>query len=272
MTAATTRDVCAVANSSPPPRCYRRRVALEIIQVTDRITCLRRASYYTCSYVIRADRGIVLVDAGMKSDGSDVLEGLEAMGADITEVRAVLLTHWHNDHAAGAGEVRARSGATVCASAAEVPFLTRETASHGVLGWLSDAIPEAGPLVLAKGLLGSAPMRAVEVDRVVGEGDEIEGFRVIETPGHTDGHLSFWFEPERALFAGDALALIDDRLRFMARAVTPDLVASRASIARCLELAPSLVCPGHRHHGRCDAAELQRFGALVAGEEWPLLG
>jgi glyoxylase-like metal-dependent hydrolase (beta-lactamase superfamily II) len=247
-------------------------VALEIIQVTDRITCLRRASYYTCSYVIRTDRGIVLVDAGMKSDGSDVLDGLAAIGAHVSEVRAVLLTHWHNDHAAGAAEVRARSGAPVCASAAEVPFLTRATASSGVLGWLSDAIPEAGPLVLAKGLLGSAPMRGVEIDRVVGDGDEIEGFRVIETPGHTDGHLSFWFEPERALFAGDALALIDGCLRFMARAVTPDLVASRASMKRCLELEPSLVCPGHRHHGRCDAAERTRFGALVDSDEWPMLG
>jgi glyoxylase-like metal-dependent hydrolase (beta-lactamase superfamily II) len=247
-------------------------MALEIIPVTDRITCLRRASYFTCSYVIRAERGIVLVDAGMKSDGSDVFEGLAEMGARVEDVRAILLTHWHNDHAAGAAEVRARSGAQVVASAAEVPFLTRATASSGVLGWLSDAIPEAGPLVLAKGLLGSAPMRAVEVDRIVGNGDEVEGFRVIETPGHTDGHLSFYFEAERALFAGDALAFIDDRLRFMARAVTPDLVASRASMTRCLELEPSLVCPGHRGHGRPDAAELARFGALVASDEWPMLG
>lgn len=247
-------------------------MSLQILRVTDSITCLRRVSYLTCSYLVRREAGIVLVDAGMKSDGSDVLAGLAAVGATAADVLAVLLTHWHNDHAAGAAEIRARSGAPVCASAGEIPFLTRSTASRGLAGRLSDAIPEVGPLVLAKGLLGSAPMRAVEVDRIVGDGDEIEGFRALETPGHTPGHVSYWYEPERALFAGDALAVVGGRLRFMARPVTPDRSEARRSMARCVALDPALVCPGHRGPVRVDARERERFADRVARGRWPVLG
>jgi glyoxylase-like metal-dependent hydrolase (beta-lactamase superfamily II) len=38
----------------------------------------------------------------MDSDGADVHAGLTKMNAAASEIRAILLTHWHNDHAAGA--------------------------------------------------------------------------------------------------------------------------------------------------------------------------
>ena len=71
-------------------------------------------------------------------------------------------------------------------------------------------MPELGPLVLLKGLLGEAVPRAVAATRLVHDGEQIEDeFDVIESPGHTPGHVSFFYRPERILFAGDALAVID---------------------------------------------------------------
>ena len=71
----------------------------QIIRVTDRIWCVRRPSYLTCSYAVETDAGPVLIDAGMDSGGADVPALLSAMKMDASSVRAVLLTHWHNDHA-----------------------------------------------------------------------------------------------------------------------------------------------------------------------------
>lgn len=244
----------------------------EVFAVTPSVACVRRPSYLTCSYVVRTDQGVVLVDAGMKSDGSDVTYALEELGLALGDVRAILLTHWHNDHAAGAGEIAARTGARVVCLSAEAPFLRRETATGGVLGWISDAVPEVGPFVLAKGLLGSAPMRAVEPTDLPSDGDEVLGFRVLATPGHTEGHAAYLLEREGVLFAGDALAFIEGKLRFMARAVTPDLETARASMERLLRYPFSVVCPGHRGPGPVGAAERARFAQVLASGEWPLLG
>ena len=43
------------------------------------------------------------------------------------------------------------------------------------------------------------------VARALSEGDEVAGFTVLETPGHTPGHLSFWRERDRTLIVGDVL-------------------------------------------------------------------
>ena len=47
------------------------------------------------------------------------------------------------------------------------------------------------------------------VDRVLGEGDEVAGFRVLDTPGHSAGHVAFWRESDRVLILGDVLNNMD---------------------------------------------------------------
>lgn len=251
-------------------------MALDVFEVTPNVWCVRRRSYLTCSYVVNTAGGIVLVDAGMDSTGRDVEVALErSFRARPEDVRTILLTHWHNDHAAGARAVQERSAAQVCYHAGDEPELSGKTAKAGLRGWLSERVPELGPLVLVKGLLGEATPRSVRADRLVRDGDRVSGdFEVIETPGHTPGHVSYYYAPERILFAGDALAVIGGRLRFMARPVTPDLTAARRSMKRCLERPADHVCPGHRAplssdtHARCR----ELLARLDAGERWPLFG
>jgi glyoxylase-like metal-dependent hydrolase (beta-lactamase superfamily II) len=208
----------------------------------------------------------------MKSDGTDVIHALEVLRLPVSAVRHLFITHWHNDHAAGAGAIKAATGAVVHCGSPEARYLRRETASSGLVGALSDAIPEVGPLVLAKGLLGSAPMRSVEPDVLVGDGDTSGGLYALSTPGHTEGHTAFYDDKERVLFAGDALAFIDGRLRFMSRSVTPDLKTARNSMRRCLDLPFDVVCAGHRAPGRIDANDRRDFEKRIASDDWPIFG
>jgi glyoxylase-like metal-dependent hydrolase (beta-lactamase superfamily II) len=139
---------------------------------------------------------------------------------------------------------------------------------------VSDRIPEIGLLVLFKGLLGEVAPRAVTAQRFVRDGDVLlDDFDVVATPGHTPGHVSYFYRPERALFAGDALAVTGGRIRFMARPVTLDTTAARASLERCLALQPQIVRPGHREPLRDagPACETMR-SYLAAGGRWPMLG
>jgi glyoxylase-like metal-dependent hydrolase (beta-lactamase superfamily II) len=247
----------------------------EIRHVSDSIVCIRRVSYLTCSYIVRTDAGLVLVDAGMDSDGADVQAGLDALHASPADVRAILLTHWHNDHTAGAQWIHERSGAPVYYHRGDEAYFTGAAGSTGVRRWLSDQIPEIGVMVLAKGLLGESTPRPVAAQVYVSDGDVVlDDFEVIGTPGHTSGHVSFFYRPARALFAGDALAVIDRRIRFMARPVTLDLAAARQSVARCIALRPAIVCPGHREplieHVEPALDAMQQH--LDSNGKWPLFG
>ncbi|QDT99263.1 MBL fold metallo-hydrolase [Gimesia aquarii] len=250
-------------------------IGTQIFQVTDAIWCIRRPSYQNCSYLVLTSKGPVLIDAGMASDGRDIDLALAKLNLSHSDIRAILLTHWHNDHAAGAAEIQARSGAPVYCHVLDKPNLTRVTSHNGFRGWLANHIPEWGIFVLFIGLLGEAVPRAVESPEVVCDSDTIlEGFTVIETPGHTPGHISFYYAPEKALFAGDALAVIGERIRFMARPVTPDHEAARDSMIRCLSMDIEVLCPGHRHpltqncQQRCD--EMLQY--IKSGGRWPILG
>lgn len=247
----------------------------QIFQVTESIWCVRQPSYLTCSYGVRTAEGIVLIDAGMDSTGGDVHALLEAMQVSVADVRAVLLTHWHNDHAAGARALQEGSGCEVGYHMADAPWLTRATAHPGWRDWLSKRIPEWGIGILFIGLLGEALPEAVEATLPLEDGEEVAGgFEVIATPGHTPGHMSFYWPPEKALFAGDALAVIGGRVRFMSRPVTMDVPTARASMEKCLSRDITVLCPGHREPlTEGVAQECTRMREhLASNGHWPLFG
>lgn len=243
--------------------------------LTRDLWCLSQPSYLSCSYVLRTPRGIWLFDAGMDSAGTAMLDTLAQMGAGPEDVRAIFLTHWHNDHAAGAAAIQALSGAPVYCDAREMPYLDRRTATTGWPQRLATACPEWGPWILIKGLLGNAIPRAIADLRVIGpQPPAFPELDVIPTPGHTPGHLAYYYRPGRLLFCGDALAVLGGKPAFMARAITPDLPAARRSILACLDCEIDWLCPGHREPlATFDQVALRRFrGWVASGGNWPPLG
>ncbi|WP_196773118.1 MBL fold metallo-hydrolase [Mycobacterium asiaticum] len=250
------------------------RSRVQLLPVTEQVWCFRQRSYVCCSYAVVDDDGVVLVDAGMTSDAAPILNGLDMLGRSPADVHTILLSHWHNDHAAGAARMKTLSGARVHYHGGDRPYFMRETARGGFPGWLSKQVPERGPLVLARGLLSAATSTAVAADALVRNGDLLLGqFRVLETPGHTPGHVAYFYEPDGVLFAGDALAVVGGKLRFMARPVTLELDDARASMAAFLQLPIRYVCPGHRAPLTENvAAQLDSLRERVAAPGWPLLG
>ncbi|MFG1360014.1 hydroxyacylglutathione hydrolase [Xanthobacter pseudotagetidis] len=98
-----------------------------------------------------------------------VIAALEKEGWNLTHI---LITHHHQDHVQGVPALKARYGATVVGPKAEA----------AAIPGLDVAVVDGDP---------------VAVGSLVG--------RVLETPGHTAGHVSYLFEGERLLFAGDTL-------------------------------------------------------------------
>ncbi len=250
-------------------------VKVQVIPVTEGVWCFRRPSYVACSYLVSTAAGLVAVDVGMDSRAEDFAEGLNQIGIAPDRVKAVLLTHWHNDHSAGAAFLKRKFGVRIYYHAGDQPSFTRETASQGVRSWLGKRVPEEGVLVLLRGLLEEASPEAVDADHLVADGEIVEGeFRVLATPGHTSGHIAYMHQPTRTLFCGDALAVVAGHLRLMARPVTLDVPTARDSALRCLRENAQFICPGHRGPLTQDVAQERHrlLEYLEGGGRWPLLG
>jgi glyoxylase-like metal-dependent hydrolase (beta-lactamase superfamily II) len=192
--------------------------------------------------------GDVLVDAGTRHSPRNILYQLAGR-----EVSALVLTHAHADHQGGSYEICERLNIPLwCgapdAAAAEDPRLMR-------------ALAPMNPGAILYYTLFRGPGHPVE--RVLGEGDEVGGFRVLEVPGHTAGHVAYWRESDRVLLCGDVLSNIGQLtarpgLHESSRRLTADPVRNRESLKRLAALEPELVCFGHGKPLR-DPRKLARF-------------
>jgi glyoxylase-like metal-dependent hydrolase (beta-lactamase superfamily II) len=119
--------------------------------------------------------------------GGDAPAVLEKVQAEKLLVRRILLTHAHGDHIGGIREVKAATGAPVSVHAEEASFLT-------------------DPMENMSALFG-IPIVSDPADALIDEGDEIAVgesiLRVLYTPGHTPGGVSF--HGPGMVFTGDAL-------------------------------------------------------------------
>jgi glyoxylase-like metal-dependent hydrolase (beta-lactamase superfamily II) len=177
--------------------------------------------------------GDVLVDAGTRSQGRKLARLLQ--GRDVV---AHTLTHAHPDHAGGSKPV---------VDALGIPF------------WVPDGDAQAieqGHTVAADGPLKTLIERGgrfgtVPIARRLREGDEIgPGFVVLDTPGHSPGHISFWREADGVLICGDVwfnLSLLTLRpgLRPPLRLPTVDPELNARSQQRLVDLQPDVVGFGH---------------------------
>ena len=110
--------------------------------------------------------------------------------------------------------------------------------------------PDAAPIGSLQRLVRTGSVPRIPWRTRLHEGDEVGGFRVLETPGHTLGHVSFWREHDRTLVMGDVLANIHiwtglASLQEPQRIFSLDPLMNRRSAARLAELEPRLTCFGH---------------------------
>lgn len=105
------------------------------------------------------------------------------------------------------------------------------------------------------------------VARALVEGDEVAGFTVLETPGHSPGHLAYWRESDRLLILGDVLNNTNlitgiPGLHEPPAVFTPDPARNRRSARRLAALRPALTCFGHGPPLR-DPGRLADFAARL---------
>jgi hydroxyacylglutathione hydrolase len=174
----------------------------------------------------------VLIDAGTRGAHKGILPQLEGR-----TVAAHALTHAHPDHYGSSHEVCEALGVPLWCSEHDAPVVEGQR-------------PAPGQAPLAKVLARMPLPDSHPVARRLSEGDEVAGFAVLETPGHSPGHVAYWRESDRTLICGDvlfnlSLPTLRPGLREPYRTFTPDPARNRDSARRLAELRPELVLFGH---------------------------
>lgn len=127
------------------------------------------------AWLITSRKGHILIDGIVAQSVPQILANVKTLGFNIRDVKYLLNSHAHFDHAGGLAGLKRASGAIMVASAADKPALEDGDIGHGPSGGIK--------------------FPPVRVDRVIGEGGKVTvGGNVLTahmTPGHSPGCTSW---------------------------------------------------------------------------------
>ena len=209
-----------------------------LVALTPRLHLLRRPVGHV--YLWRDDDGLTLVDTSVPGTGPLIAAAVRRVGG---EVRRIVLTHFHVDHAGAAPEVLEWADPQVCAHRLDAPIIRGE-------------VPGPRPVLrdwerpLFAQVAGEGPVHApvpVRVDRELDDGEILDigaGARVVGAPGHTDGTIVLHFPAERILLSGDAIERTPDG-QTIAPVFNLDSAKAAESVRALSKLDFDVLCPAH---------------------------
>ena len=175
--------------------------------------------------VIISGDELTLVDAGLPGDDEKILAFIESLGHRRGALKHILLTHSDGDHIGSLPAIVKATGARVYAQRDEAGVIEGKRKSRG-------------------GQIVSTP---VTVDQVVKEGDVLPihgGIRVVESFGHTTGHVSYHVLDDDVLIAGDCLNNMNG-LAGSPPQYTANPDQAKQTVGKLAELGADTLCFGH---------------------------
>jgi glyoxylase-like metal-dependent hydrolase (beta-lactamase superfamily II) len=198
-------------------------------------------------YLLPGEDGWTLVDTGL---GLPDAEARWAPVLEEAEIARIVVTHFHPDHVGGGEDVQALTGAPVLQGALDYEQCLRVWGSDDWSARLADyllanGLPETVAAELRDESTAFGPfIRFARDPAALREGDRVEGWEVLELPGHADGHICLL--ADGVLVAGDhLLGAITPTVGLYPDSRPDPLGDYLASLERTIELAPRLALPGH---------------------------
>lgn len=198
-------------------------------------------------YLLPGEDGWTLVDTGLglpdaAARWEPALDGLD--------VARIVVTHFHPDHAGGGEDAQRLTGTRVFQGADDYAQCLRVWGSPDWSERLVDYLeshglpPQAGDELRHEGATFAPFIRFARDPEPLREGDEVAGWRVLELPGHADGHICL--ERDGVLVAGDhLLGVITPTVGLYPESRPDPLGDYQRSLRRTIELDLRIALPGH---------------------------
>jgi glyoxylase-like metal-dependent hydrolase (beta-lactamase superfamily II) len=225
---------------------------------------------YTNWYIVEADGGLTVVDAGVPRSWDSFRAALRDLRRRPDDVEALVLTHGHFDHLGFAERARAELGIPVFVHENDVPLTRhpRQYAHERARSWYLATQVRALPIAAALVRHGAWWPKPVQEVRRYSSGElPVPGSpRVVFTPGHTLGHCALHFPDRGIVIAGDAVVTLNPYTgatgpQIVSGAATADSERALASLDALAETRAPTVLVGHGEpwtHGAERIAELAR--------------
>jgi glyoxylase-like metal-dependent hydrolase (beta-lactamase superfamily II) len=216
-----------------------------------------RITFVNVFGITHADGSWTLIDTALPMSGSLIRIWVEKHFAG--PPNAIVLSHGHFDHVSEAATLADEWHVPIYAHPAERPYLTGQReypapnpgAGGGMMSYLSPFLPK-GPVEL-----GTRLRIFPETQEGAIQLEEMPGWQILHTPGHTSGHVSFFRPQDRVLLPADAFCTTKPESFFKSAISQPgelhgppsyftwDWSLAKSSVERLAALEPLVIAPGH---------------------------
>jgi glyoxylase-like metal-dependent hydrolase (beta-lactamase superfamily II) len=159
------------------------------------------------AFLIDNGHSLTVIDTLYDTNAARILAAIRRLGRSPADLTSIALTHGHRSHLGGLAALKRLTGATVYAHGWEADIIAGERKAQPVTWRPVRPVRTWWPTYpFQLGInLGFGKHPACPIDHAVGDGDAIGPLQVIHAPGHSPGHLAFYWPERRTLFAGDAI-------------------------------------------------------------------
>lgn len=224
----TAPDTTPAATSTTAATAASTSTTVPPIDASDPVVWERVNLGFVSAYILARAGEAMIVDTGVSGSEGAIEASLQDVGLEWGDVAHVVLTHLHPDH---------------------------QGSFQAVLNLASDAAGYAG----AADIPGIASPREL---KSVGDGDTVFGLEIINTPGHTPGHICVLDPGGRLLVAGDALNGSNGGVVGANQQFSSDMVSADESVRKLAALAIDTIVFGHGEPIETGAGDL--LAALAA--------
>ena len=194
-------------------------------------------------YIIVDTDGLTVIDTGMPRSEKKILAYIASLGKSARDVKRIILTHSDIDHVGSLAALKKATGAHTYASKVEAEAIAAGRPSR-VINPSGFSLRRV-MFTLMRPFFKATPF---QVDEIVSDGlvlPVLGGLRVVETIGHTPGHISLFAPEAGILFCGDSMVTDVNSIQGSRPGVTWDEAKAKESVRKQSALGARIVCPGH---------------------------